>query len=75
MTNIETNASAKHIGVVNRSEPPHTVPNQLNVLIADGTAINMVENEKADDNIRFIPLTNMWCPHTTKPRIPIEAIA
>src|SRR6516165_5897573 len=75
ITNMETKADAKHIGVLNRSEPPQTVPSQLNVLIAEGTAITIVENEKVADRTRFIPLTNMWCPQTIKPSTPMEAIA
>jgi hypothetical protein len=55
---------AKHIGVLNRIEPPHTVPIQLNVLMAEGTAITIVETENVDESTRFIPLTNMWCPQT-----------
>jgi hypothetical protein len=45
---------------VNRIEPPQTVPIQLNVLIAEGTAITIVENEKVAESTMFIPLTNMW---------------
>ena len=41
-------------------EPPQTVPIQLNVLIAEGTAMTIVENEKVADSRIFIPLTNMW---------------
>src|SRR5687767_13009857 len=68
MTNIETNASAFSIGVVNRIEPPHSVPSQLNVLIADGTAMTIVEIMKVVPRIGFMPLMNMWCPHTIQPR-------
>src|SRR6516225_3940535 len=75
ITNMETNADAKHIGVLKCSEPPQTVPSQLNVLIAEGTAITIVYNESGGHKTRFIPLTNMWCPQTIKPSTPIEAIA
>ena len=36
------------------------VANQLNVLIADGTAIAIVEIMKDVPNSGFIPLMNMW---------------
>jgi hypothetical protein len=61
--------------VVYRTEPPQTVPIQLNVLIADGTAISIVENENVAESKRFIPLTNMWWPQTMKPRKAIAPIA
>ena len=60
MTNIETKARAKSIGVVNSIEPRHTVPIQLKVLMAEGTAMIMVETEKAAPRVRFMPLTNIW---------------
>src|SRR6266481_9892911 len=75
MTNMETNARAKHIGVLNRIDPPQTVPIQLKVLIAEGTAITMVEKEKVADSKRFIPLTNMWWPQTMKPSPPMAISA
>ena len=59
ITNMETKPRAKHIAVVYLIEPPQTVPIQLNVLIADGTAITIVENEKVAESRRFIPLTNI----------------
>ena len=49
MTNMLTNAIALSIGVVKRMLPPQSVPSQLNVLMADGTAINIVDSAKADD--------------------------
>src|ERR1700732_546790 len=75
MTNIETNARAKHIGVVNRIDPPHTVPIQLKVLIAEGTAITIVENENVAESMRFIPLTNIWWPQTMNPSPPMAISA
>ena len=75
MTNMETKARAKSIGVVNSIDPRHTVPIQLNVLIAEGTAMIMVDTEKAAPRVRFIPLTNMWWPQTTKPRNPMATMA
>src|SRR6516162_1231883 len=75
ITNIETKASAKHIAVVYLMEPPQTVPIQWKVLMADGTAMTIVENEKVADSSRFIPLTNIWCPQTMKPSPPMATMA
>ena len=43
----ETNPMAKSMGVASRSLPPIMVPIQLNVLMADGTAMAMVRTENA----------------------------
>ena len=75
ITNIETNAIACNIGVVNLIEPLNIVPNQLNVLIADGTAISMVVVMKNAPMPGRIPLWNMWCPQTTHPKNAIAIIA
>src|ERR1043166_10150451 len=72
VTNSETNPSANIIAVVKRILPPHNVPIQLNVLIALGTPMHMVSTENAIAEYGFIPLMNMWCPHTRNPRNPIE---
>ena len=45
---------------------PHTVPSQLNVFTAEGTAINSVVSVNTEPRNGFMPLTNMWWPHTTK---------
>src|SRR4029078_5250074 len=50
------------------------VPSQLNVLMALGKAINMVETMKVIPKAGFIPDTNMWCPHTTNPNPAMPAI-
>jgi hypothetical protein len=60
MTNIETKAKAKHIAAVNSIDPRHTVPSQLKTLMAEGTAMNIVDTENAALSVRFMPLTNMW---------------
>ena len=75
MTNIDTKARAKHIAVVNSIEPRHMVPIQLKVLMADGTAMTIVETEKAALSVRFMPLTNMWWPQTMNPRNPMAIMA
>jgi hypothetical protein len=74
MTNIETNDSALSIGVVNWMLPPQSVPSQLNVLMADGTAMTIVEIMKVVPRIGFMPLWNMWCPHTIQPSPAIPII-
>ena len=68
MTNIETKDSAFSIGVVKWMLPPHSVPSQLNVLMADGTAMTIVEIMNVVPRIGFMPLWNMWWPQTMKPR-------
>src|SRR3990167_2063736 len=47
ITNMDTNASALSIGTVNWIRPPQRVPSQLNVLMADGTAMTIVETRNA----------------------------
>ena len=59
MTNIVTKPIAKSIDVVNLIFPPHIVPIQLNVLIADGTAISIVDNMNVVPSVGFIPDWNM----------------
>ena len=51
--------------------PLHKVVNQLNTLIADGTAINKVNNTNTDPNNGFNPVTNIWCAQTKKANIAI----
>src|SRR5437870_13485263 len=68
ITNIETKAIALSIGVVKRMLPPHSVPSQLNVLMAEGTAITMVESMKLLPRAGLTPLWNMGCPHTLQER-------
>ena len=46
-TNSDTKPMAQSMEVVNWILPPHRVPSQLNVLIAEGTPIAMVSIEKA----------------------------
>src|SRR4029077_13994160 len=74
-TNKETNPMANNIGDAKRMRPPHNVPNQLKVLIAEGTPIAMVMIEKAKAEYGLMPLMNMWCPQTMKPRNPMPMMA
>src|SRR6266849_8044643 len=75
LTNSDTKPMANSIAQVNWMFPPQRVPSQLKVLIAEGTPIDMVSNEKANAEYGLIPLTNMWWPHTQKPRKPVEQTA
>src|SRR5215468_4146653 len=68
ITNIETNAIAFSIGVANLMLPPQSVPSQLNVLMADGTAMTIVEIMNVVPSSGFMPLWNMWWPQTIHPR-------
>src|SRR2546430_16939463 len=74
MTNIETNASALSIGTVNWIRAPQSVPSQLKVLMADGTAMIIVVTVKAIPSAGLMPLTNMWWPQTTHDRNAMEII-
>ena len=59
ITKLETKPKANSIGLVKRILPPHRVPSQLKVLIAEGTAITMVESMKAVPSTGFMPLMNI----------------
>ncbi len=74
MMNIETNDRANSMGVVNWTLPPQTVPSQLKVLMALGSAIIIVETMKVMPRAGFMPETNMWWPHTMKPSPAMPAI-
>ena len=62
IVNVDRNEIAWIIGVRNRIEPPHSVPSQLNDLIADGTAITIVVSMNDVPSAGLMPLTNMWWP-------------
>jgi hypothetical protein len=62
-------------GVVKWMFPFQRVPSQLKILIADGTAITIVVNMKVIPSIGFMPLMNMWWPHTIQLRSAMAAIA
>src|SRR5438034_8283594 len=68
ITNIATNATALSMGTWKRMLPRHIVPIQLNTFTAEGTAITSVDTMKDDPSVGFIPLMNMWWPHTIQPR-------
>src|SRR5919201_566267 len=52
ITNIDTNARALSIGTGKEMRPPHRVPSQLNVLMAEGTAMIIVVTMKAMPSVR-----------------------
>jgi len=54
---------------------PWNVPNHLKILIPVGTAIIIVAVVKYARVSASIPTVNIWCAHTTNPRIPIANIA
>ena len=59
MMNIETNAMAFNMAVVNRMLPRHSVASQLNVLTLEGKAITIVATMNEVPSSGFMPLTNM----------------
>src|SRR2546425_1112687 len=75
ITNIATNATAFSIGTWKWRLPRHIVPIQLNTLIAEGTAMIRVDTMNVDPSVGFMPLTNMWWPHTIQPRNAMPTIA
>src|SRR5438093_10830199 len=68
ITNMATNASALSMGTVNWIRPPQSVPSQLNVLMADGTAMIIVVTVKAMPSDGRMPDTNTWWPQTIHER-------
>ncbi len=74
MMNIATNAMALSIAVVNWMSPPHIVPSQLKTLMADGSAIIIVESMNVVPRVGFMPDWNMWWPQTMNPSPAMPAI-
>src|SRR5215475_3414256 len=74
LTNIDTKPKANSPAAVKRIRAPQTVPNQLNVFTAEGTAISSVVSVNTEPRKGFIPLTNIWWPHTTKLRTAMATI-
>src|SRR2546425_5456980 len=54
ITNIATNATAFSIGTWKRRLPRHIVPIQLNVLIAEGTAMISVRSEEHTSELQSL---------------------
>ena len=59
------------MGVVKRIRPPHIVASQFSIFTPVGTAMNMVDTEKAATATGPTPEANMWCAHTPQPMNPI----
>ena len=66
-----TKPIANKVAGVKRMLPRQIVVSQLNTLIAEGTAINKVNNTNTDPRNGFNPVTNIWCDQTRKARIAI----
>jgi hypothetical protein len=45
-------------------DPLYKVKDQLKTFIADGTATNIVKNEKTIAEYVEMPMMNMWCAQT-----------
>src|SRR5689334_17904682 len=74
-TNWATKAMANIMAAVKRMLPPHKVPSQLNVLIADGTAMNIVLMANVVPSVGFMPLWNMWRDKTRSARTVMPGMA
>ena len=73
MRNMLRKPIAKSIGVVKLIWPRHMVAIQLKNFTPVGTAIRKVITEKKGR--KTLPVVNMWCAHTLKPRAPMPAVA
>ena len=71
MVNIVTTPMENSIAVVNRIFPPHMVASQFRIFTPVGTAMNIVDSEKAATAIGPMPDTNMWWAHTPQPMKPM----
>ena len=56
---------------MNLSLPPHMVAIQLRIFTPVGTAMNIVDSEKAATEIGPMPEANMWWAHTPQPMKPM----
>ncbi len=75
MVNRQTKATANSMGVSKVIEPFHMVATQLNTFTPVGTAISMVAYMKNSCAVAGMPTVNMWCAHTMKDRMAMEAVA
>ena len=73
MVKVAMSPAAKWNAVVGRMLPPHMVPSQLKIFTPVGMAISMVATENAASATGPIPVANMWCAHTPKPKNPMRA--
>ncbi len=74
MTNIEMNASANIMEVVKRSLPPQMVASHQKIFTPVGTAmiIDVIMNGMRSSG--SMPLVNMWCAQTRKPKMPMARL-
>lgn len=73
--NRKINPSVQYTGASISSLTPKNVANHLNTLIPVGTAITMVVAVKYLRVSTSMPMVNIWCAQTKKPKSPILAIA
>ncbi len=59
---------------MNCSDPPHIVPSQLKIFTPVGMAISIVDSAKNESASGPMPVANMWCDQTPKPRNAMNAI-
>ena len=71
MVNIVTRPTENSIGVLNFSRPPYIVASQLRIFTPVGTAMNIVDSEKAVTESGPMPDANMWWAHTPQPMKPM----
>src|SRR3954454_17893019 len=74
IVNSPMKPNAYSIGVSNETEPLYMVAVQMNTLIADGTATRKLRMENAILVYILSPVTNIWCPQTTKLRTAIAIL-
>ena len=75
IVNRNKNPIIHSIGVSSRTAPPAMVAIHLNIFIPVGIAIIMVAAEKYARVSMSMPIVNMWCAQTMKPRKPMDAMA
>src|SRR5713226_3005058 len=74
MVNRPMKPNAYSIGVSKVTDPLYMVAVQLKTLIAEGTPMKNVRNEKISAAYTDIPATNIWCAQTRKPRTAIATL-
>ena len=71
MVNMATSPTANFMAVVHHSRPPYMVAIQLRIFTPVGTAMNIVDTEKAATETGPMPEANMWWAHTPHPMKPM----
>src|SRR5438046_2022217 len=75
MVNRPMKPNAHSMGASRMMDPRYSVAVQLNTLIADGMATKKLKSEKIKPAYTEMPATNMWWPHTRKPRMAMATTA